>query len=319
MKIAITGANGFLGSHLVKAFLNAGFEVIALVREGAITDLLPRHQALCIHVIDYTSSNSISNSLREIIEEYGFVDYFLHNAGLTVSSKKENYFKVNSTLTHNILKSIKLTNAPIGNFIYISSYAAQGPVGFDSPVSNYGRSKAEAENVLSESGLKHVIIRPTAIYGKGDMVFLPLFKIASKGFYPLTSSKHQKLTFIYVKDLSNAVLENRDENGVIHVSNEEVYLHEDVITTFEEITGKKIFRISIPPFLAKSGLLIADLFSRAFGINVSMTLEKFNEISKDWNCNQNPSLKHAKIANQLSLKEGFEKTMNYYKENQLIK
>jgi nucleoside-diphosphate-sugar epimerase len=321
LKIAITGANGFLGSHLVRTFLSANFEVIALVRSGAKTTHLPKHKSLFIELIDYSSAVNIEKGLSKIKLTHGDFDYLLHNAGLTVSSKKKEYFLINSNLSQNLLDAIQLTGflRKNGNFIYISSFAAHGPSGYNEAVSSYGKSKAISEKAISESGLKYLIIRPTAIYGEGDFAFLPLFRSVSKGVYPYLAPKDQKITFVHALDLSKTIFKEKDHKGIIHVSDHQVYSHMDLMKIFQKITHRKIYRLKIPTFLVKAGLTISDTVSRLLGIRPAMTLEKYNELRKDWNLNENANLRQAKIENPISLEEGFEKTLKYYQENHLIK
>jgi nucleoside-diphosphate-sugar epimerase len=179
LKIAITGANGFLGSRITWTALRGGHEVIALVRRGANLNKLTLHKKLHILEINYNAGSHGIEDFDKILKQHGTLDLFIHNAGLTVSQVEDQYFQVNANLTRQIIKTLEQQKVikPKGKLVYISSYAAHGPFGADEPVSAYGSSKRQAECIIEESQINHTIIRPTAIYGPGDDAFLPSSKL----------------------------------------------------------------------------------------------------------------------------------------------
>lgn len=305
----------------MRKFLKENFTVYALIRQGANCSLLPTDPKLILFPIDYSSELTIHQSLLAIKRKVGAIDYVLHNAGVTVSHRRSDYFNINSTLTKNMIEAVTATRIldRFGKFIYLSSFAAQGPVGQNGAVSDYGRSKKIAEESIAQSRLVHLIVRPTAIYGEGDKAFLPLFKMAASGIYPRLTPKNQKLTFIYAEDLATAIYEYRDQNGIVHFSDGAVYSHDEVKEAYEAVTGRKLRKLIISPFLVRTGLWFADLFYSAFNIRPEMTLEKYGELSHNWNLNEDPALQQAEIPNPISLIEGFRNTFAYYKEQHLIK
>lgn len=318
MRVAITGANGFLGSYLVRKCLNSNFQVIALVRKGANYKWLPTaNPQLSIHIIDYSAD--LSSQLSEMKKEVGLFDFVIHNAGLTVSLDKEEYFTVNTELTKKLIDSIVESDffSQKGKFIYVSSYAAHGPSGINKPVSYYGESKKQAEEYIVNSAINHLIFRPTAVYGAGDHAFLPLFKAAQKGIYPATNPR-QKMSMIHGSDLANMIVEEmQNSKGVIFVNDGNTYLHQDFINTLEEVLNRKIKKIPIPDFLSKISLMISDIWNRFIGNRPGITLEKFEEISQDWNLHED-GISHCQIPAKFSLKDGFEDAYQFYKKNKLL-
>lgn len=317
MKVAITGANGFLGRYLVDAFVEDGNETIALVRNASSLANLTENPLLRVHQIDYAS---IAEEIEELTKVVGQIDLFIHNAGVTTSLHIQEYFEVNVSLTKQLLHSLKNTSLLSGNgkFIHISSYAAHGPSNEKNPISSYGQSKKEAEALVKQSGLPFLIVRPTAIYGAGDLAFLALFKSVKKGVYPLVKPA-QKMSMIHARDLSSTIKKEADNlQGILHVSDGNTYSHDDFRKAFSEALEVRIRFWRIPSFLAKSSLWFSDRWHSLIGRRPTVTLEKFNEISQDWDLHGDSKLHHAQVSNALTLKQGFENAYAFYQENHLI-
>ncbi|XOV93998.1 MAG: NAD-dependent epimerase/dehydratase family protein [Bacteroidota bacterium] len=321
MKILITGANGFLGSHIVEESLkNSKNEVYAAIRESADTSYLDGLGSEILKV-DYTDIHSLTNSLKEISSQKK-LDLIIHNAGLTKSNSQKENWSVNKGITKTLLDAIEASKclSPKGKLVYISSLAALGPVGTDGPVSSYGKSKMEAELLIKSSGIPFLIFRPTAIYGPRDKSFLSLFKTTKLGLYPVITPESQKITMIYAPDVARVILyySNTESNRTINLTDGSVYSHQDFRGILESILGRKIRMFNVPEFLVKSGLFLIEYATKPARIKPVLTIEKFNEIKQDWN---HPPVELIKTNNQLSLtslKDGFAKTYLYYQNQNLL-
>ncbi len=317
MRVAITGSNGFLGKYLVETCLNSGYEVIALVRKTADTSQLPINDRLQICPIDY---KEISKELLSIKEKIGEFDFFIHNAGKTTSIKREDYSNINTHLTGRLVDAISEVSFlnDKGKLVYISSYTAHGPIGVNHPVSCYGESKKRAEELIQKSKYSTVIFRPTAIYGAGDKAFLPLFQAANKGIYPLTRPA-QKMSMIHASDLANIVAnEMVSEDGIIHVSDLNTYSHSEFRDTLSQVLNKKIRNIRIPATISKISLWLSDIWYHISRGTPNLTLEKFEEISQDWDLHDEESIEHSEGPFEYDLKKGFENAYKYYVQNNLL-
>ncbi|MEM6735616.1 MAG: NAD(P)-dependent oxidoreductase [Bacteroidota bacterium] len=318
MNVAITGANGFLGSYLTQEFLEAGFTVIALVRKSANCESLSKHPSLHIEAIDYKSN--LTDQFLSLRKKYGKLTYMIHNAGVTVSLSSMEYFLVNTKLTQNLIGALEKSEwLPKENkLIYVSSMAAQGPFGIDKPVSNYGRSKKDAEEIIRKGLFPFLMFRPTGVYGARDIAFLPLFKLANRGLYPLMSSE-QKMSMIHAKDLARIIREEAYKSvGIIHANDGNTYFHKDFIEALKQVTGKKIKKLPISPLVSKISLGLSDLLHRSLKRRPGLTLEKFQEISMDWHLHENPNLLFSNIPCNISLEEGFKDTYHYYKTKSML-
>lgn len=323
MKILITGSNGFLGSHLCRASVISGHETVALIRSGADISRIPEHKKLSVETINYASQKHIDNSFDALKKKYGQFDAVIHNAGLTVSADRNAYFKINSQLTAELLAGCVARDLleKTGTWTQISSYAAHGPEKAKTPVSAYGESKLLAEEHVKNSGLNYQIFRPTGIYGSGDLAFLPLFRMAKFGFYPMLAPTNQKLTMIHGADVATAVLQKTGlskTNETYHLSDGNIYTHQDFKQALEKSAQKKLRMIKIPLSLVKGWLKLSDFISKTANMQPGMTSEKYLEITGDWDLSSDRTLHHPQLDLRYNLEDGFSESYKYYKSVNLL-
>jgi nucleoside-diphosphate-sugar epimerase len=109
MKALVTGATGFIGSHLVENLLKKGFEITCLTRKSSDPGWL---EGLNVSFIQGDCSDI--DLLNACVK--GF-DYVFHLSGLTKTSCKDDFYSVNTTGTENIIKAISRNNPNIKRFI----------------------------------------------------------------------------------------------------------------------------------------------------------------------------------------------------------
>lgn len=321
MRILITGANGFLGSHLVeKALEHPEHLVYSGIRERANTKYLNGLHTEKV-VLDYEDKESLSRTFQLLSKDEKF-DFIIHNAGLTKSNSPEENLKVNKGLTENILVAIDQSGVlkKTGKFLYISSLAALGPVGANGPVSSYGRSKLEAEKVIQNFGIPYLIFRPTAIYGPRDHAFLSMFKAAKIGLYPNITARNQKITMIYGPDVAKLVFyyATQEINKIIHLDDGQVYSHEVLKSTLSHIFNKKIILFKVPGLLMYATLILMETWTQITNQKPVLTREKYSEIKKDWDHDfpfENQNLNDITL---VPLAEGFLRTHEFYQKHHLL-
>ena len=172
--IALTGATGFIGQHLLRELPRLGYRVRVLLRRPAS---LPEEATGAV-VGDLSRARNMSTALKD-------VDAVIHSAGLAhaMSGKPEDdYRAINTEATVALARAAE--RAGVRRFVFLSSIRAQtGPVSRDildesspaAPTDAYGRSKLAAEEGLAEIGLDWVALRPVLVYGpgvKGNMAAL---------------------------------------------------------------------------------------------------------------------------------------------------
>jgi uncharacterized protein YbjT (DUF2867 family) len=185
MKLAVTGATGFIGSRLLERVSRTDIEVRALTRRG----MRQRRNVTWVQ-----GALDDRESLDELVRG---TDGVIHIAGLLTSRRAADFEAVNVTGTAAVVDAAKA--AGVGRFVHVSTLAARHP-----EISLYGASKARAEEVVRASGLSHAIVRPPAVYGPGDKETLDLFRMAKYGLVLLPS--RGRLSLIHVDDLTELLL-----------------------------------------------------------------------------------------------------------------
>lgn len=161
-RLLVTGVNGFLGQHLCIFLKSAGYEVIATGRGESML--------LCSEEVQYVATELTNNEeVKSLVKKYK-PDVIIHNAALSkpdeCNANKDLCIKSNVESTRFLLRE------GAEHFIYISTdfiFGEDGPHSEDAqpaPLNFYGESKLAAEQLVKESGLKNIIVRPAFIYGK---------------------------------------------------------------------------------------------------------------------------------------------------------
>lgn len=243
MKMVITGANGFVGASLCRYFYNKGYEIIATGRQA-----IPNAQLL-------SYATYIQADITTPLEPFN-ADVCIHAAGLTAddATYKDLYFH-NVTGTENVVHASKHCR----HLIYISSSsvykfsdkpAVESDASLDAHISNYGKTKLQAELLLNATIPEHqtrLILRPRAIYGVGDRVLLPrVLKLVKfqKILCPVDNEITTSAT--HVDNLAYAIELFLKQNGtskfqVFNIADKSIYKLKDIILkTIFAVEGRSL-------------------------------------------------------------------------------
>ena len=314
-RVLITGANGFVGVHLVRVFLENNYDVFSAVRASSSIERLQTLPSNIVSV-DYSSAETIAQSLKP----HGPFDHVVHNAGVTEAIDMQAYRKGNVELTENLIEGVSKEDLLRGNFIYISSLAARGPgyQGSDAPISDYGNSKYEAEQVVKKQILPYVIIRPTAVYGSGDAAFLELVKLVKAGLGLSIGSRSARLTFIHGADLAELIFEGKDHGGKTFYGHDGgVYTQKELVNTIKRNLSKGfILPIHIPTGLVKAvSYSVNWVYNKILRKSWHYNPPKIRELTAtDWTIHEHPDQKLLNFAPKYSLDKGFSEAIDFYKK-----
>jgi uncharacterized protein YbjT (DUF2867 family) len=184
-RLAVTGGTGFVGATLIRLAVAQGFQLQALARKAQ-----PKTQG----VTWINGSLDQPDSLAQLL---GGCDAVIHIAGVTNSPTRDGFIAGNRDGTQAVTAAARLSG--VTRFIHVSSLSAREP-----GLSTYGWSKAEAEEIVSASGLSWTMVRPPAIYGPGDTDHLDMFKAARFKLMPLPPRGH--MSVLEVSDLGRLLL-----------------------------------------------------------------------------------------------------------------
>ena len=211
MKVLLTGANGFVGSHVLDQLLIRGLATVVLLRPTSKRHYLETHLP---HLEVRTGSLDDPASLDAALCD---VTHVIHCAGCTKTLNPDEFFTVNHLGTRNIIEAVNRQGGQVQRLVYVSSLAAGGPAMPDRPareenppcpVSIYGRSKLDGERGVRETcKTDYVILRPSAVYGPRDVAFLPLFKAVRAHLRPYFGDGKQALSLVFVRDLAEVITE----------------------------------------------------------------------------------------------------------------
>lgn len=323
-RVLITGASGFLGYHLIQAALQAGLEVFAAIRQNSNIQHLKEFD------IQYTNLDftSIAN-LKKEIDEKGY-SYVIHAAGITKAKTPQEYNTTNAVFTKNLGLAISSSNVPIEKFVFVSSLAALGPLKVlkeqiqddsePNPVTFYGASKLLAEQYLKEiPGLPLIIIRPTAVYGPRERDLYILFKSINKGVEPHIGNFYQQLSFVYVTDLAQIIIEalwSPVSQKSYNVSDGEIYNRYALAEGVKKALDRKTIRFHLPIGVVNTLASAMDLFYAKSIITPVLNKEKMNELTAiNWTCSIRNIKKDLNYNPQFNLEEGIVETVKWYKNN----
>ncbi len=319
MKIAVTGANGFVGSNLANYFQQLGNEVVAIVRTGSDTSLL--NSAITINYVNYQSESDLLRALEG-------VEVLIHNAGRTRTLTFEEMISANVVTTRKVVDAVNQTQS-CQHFIYMSSLAASRPTLCDevscetdhsTPVDWYGRSKVLAERNIQAGCTKDwTIVRPVSVYGEGDKDFLQLFKTVKSGINLRIGRQDQKYNMIHVLELCDflrlCVEKAGARNQVFFASDGNTYSQTEFIAIVAKLLGVKTKDLFIPVWMARMVFHAGDLYERITKKSTMINTQKMKEIiAVNWICSIQKARDLLGWALQPDLEGRLRKTLDWYKQ-----
>ena len=231
LKLAITGATGFVGGRLLELALAAGHEVRALTR---------RPQADREGVTWIDGALDRPESLDRLADG---ADAVIHVAGVINAPDAAGFEAGNVAGTAAVIAAAE--KAGIKRFVHVSSLAAREP-----KLSIYGATKAGSEALVAASSVPSAIVRPPAVYGPGDKEMLDLFRMAKRGFVLLPP--HGRLSVIHSDDLGRLLLALADPaapKGLLVEPDDgrhRGWSHEEFGRALGKAIGRRVMTLSTP-------------------------------------------------------------------------
>jgi nucleoside-diphosphate-sugar epimerase len=322
-KVMITGASGFLGSHICEAAHEAGYEVHVMVRESSSREWL-KHYWLNIHTVGLKECADIASVLKQM-------DVVIHNAGVTNEIDPEVYYQVNVEGTRVLVE--ECIKAQVPRFVFISSHAAGGPTDEkrmkteddpDCPISHYGKSKKAAEELLFSlrDKIEVVCLRFPTIYGPRGIELLGVFKMLNGLIKPHPGFRQTYVSMLYVKDAARAVMAAASASipsGSFYYINDGM----DFLVTMEylyklisDALGNKGILIKVPFFLVDfAAWFMASVLKK----QTPLTPDKVKEMkARFWIASSQKAMKELEWRPLVLLREGIELTAEWYRVHQWI-
>jgi len=283
----VTGATGFVGSHLVERLIRRGDRVICQVRRSSNTQWL---EGLDVERLVWDCADPPPSRHLDLFAQ---VHSVFHSAGIMRAADPAAFEAANRRGVENLCQSMRRAKANLRRFVLISSLAAAGPAGPGEkitevrkprPISHYGISKLAGERALSRYGddFPVVILRPPAIFGPRDRGFYPLFQMARRHICLIPGNPGMRLSALHVDDVVEAaVLADEKEEA----SGRTFVLSDDEPGTLEEFSislARAVTDFRLPLYvpaglvrlLARNMAFLAGIF----GIPISFGRDKLEEL-----------------------------------------
>lgn len=329
-KVLVTGASGFIGSFLVEGGLERGMETWAGVR-GTSSRRYLQDKRIRFAELDFGDKEKLKGQLAAHQKEHKGWDYIIHCAGVTKCLNKEEFDKGNFQATVHFVEALKELDMVPERFMYISSLSIFGPIHEESyapitekdeakPNTAYGISKLKSEKYLqSLSDFPFVIYRPTGVYGPRERDYFLMAQSIRQHVDFAAGFKRQDITFIYVKDLVQAVFLGVKPQAVrraYFVSDGQVYesrTFSDLIQ--RELGNPWLLRIKCPLCILKFISLLAEFGSKCVGKTSTLNRDKYNIMKqRNWRCDIAPLVNELGFEPQYLLERGVNETISWYKK-----
>lgn len=326
MKVLLTGASGFVGSHILDSLRARGVATAVLLRPTSDRHLIKVHlQAVEVR------SGSIGDleSLRSAMAD---VTHIIHCAGCTRASRTSEFYDANHLGAQNVVKAVNSLGTQIQRLVHVSSLAVAGP-GTPSqparesdtprPVSEYGKSKLAGElAVRQECRVPFTILRPPAVYGPRDSGFLPMFKAVRNHLLPRPSSR-QSLSLVFVRDLAEGVVACLDHAAAVgktyFVASDEITTGRQMAEEIASQTGSWTIPFPLPAAVLWPVCLVQEAASRITGKPSLLNLQKFSELrAPGWVCD--PGLLEQDLGYRCgtTLRQGIAETLAWYRREEWL-
>jgi len=334
-KILITGASGFIGSHLVETLLE---QKIPLEN---IRLLIPEKEPLAnLPNLKFDVVRGDIKNIKDVKRAVRGVDMIYHLAALTIDGgkyyTKKEYAKVNVMGTQNLLNACK--NMKIKKFIFFSSIAVYGLPAWAGDIKNwnenqpknpreiYGESKLKAEGKIVEAhekwGIPYVILRPTSVYGPRDKRnLLELYKAIKKHLFLYIGNGWNKMDYVFVKDVAQAAylagISKQTNGNYIIGCGKPLSLNEVAFFVANSI-NTTVPSLHIPKTIAYLGSYIVERVSKFFGIAPMLFPARVKVMTRDCYYDIAKAKKELGYKPNFSFEKGTQITGEWLTKNNLL-
>lgn len=305
--VAVTGASGFIGQHLVPALAAAGWRVRLLLRRDPV---VAQWRGVQPEIVP--GSLRDTEALERLVEH---ADAVIHVAGLIKAARREAFFEVNRDCS-SALATVAARLAPKAHFLHVSTIAAREP-----QLSDYAASKRAGETAIGRIlGARATILRPPPVYGPGDRETLLFFQLARLPWVPLLGAPDARAAMMHVGDLVRlmvALLATTPRGRVLTAADARPggYRWNEVLGAAARAVGNPRPRfVQAPRSLLRSVALAGDL-GRVFGAANMLSSQKLRELQHgDWSVAPDALAQAPGWAPAFDLDGGFADAVRWYRQ-----
>lgn len=334
MRVLVIGAGGFTGGFIVAEALRRGHEVWAGVRSSTSREYLTDPAIRFIN-FDFDNPAQIASALQETLPEGERWDWIVYNLGATKCLRFADFSRINYGYLKTFTEALNATGMVPDKLLYMSSLSALG-IGDEknytpfterqipAPNTRYGASKLKAEMQLAMSGIPHIILRPTGIYGPRDKDYFLMFECIGKGFDFSAGFRRQELTFLYVEDLARAVFDALEKSPVgetYNIGHPTAYSQKQFRKLAKREMGKHfVIPLTVPLWGVRLVSAIAEKIGAASGKPSTLNSDKYNIMKqRNWKLDISKAQSGFGFAPQVDLPEGISRSIAWYRDKGWLK
>ncbi|PKL86876.1 MAG: NAD(P)-dependent oxidoreductase [Ignavibacteriae bacterium HGW-Ignavibacteriae-1] len=328
MKVLVTGATGFIGSHVADMLLDKGYEVVCTVRKSSNLRWLKDKNFIIeqLPAIDDNHAEKIFSNL----------DAVYHIAGATFARDYDEFYKSNALATKDLIEQVIKYSPNLKRFVYMSSFTVSGPalsldcpvdeISIPKPLTAYAKSKhAGEELVLSyKDKIPVTIIKAPAVFGPRDTAIYSIFKTANMGLGTLIGLNKKYLNLIYGLDLARGtILAGESEKAIgqsYFLADNQIYNWDELIKIIKDALGKKFFfNIRIPDSIVMVMGSTTEWFGQFLKKAPIFNRDKAVDFTQEfWICSANKAQTELGFKCEYTVPEAIQETVNWYKQNKWL-
>ena len=271
MKNLVTGATGFIGSHIAENLVKKGERVRVFVRKTSNTEFL-RSLGVEIFCGDLNNPDSVNEAVKEM-------DRVFHSAAMVGDwIPKEEAYRVNVEGTRHLVEAA--LNKKVKRFVYVSTLGVLGMKDHyktppDAPrikVNDpYVDTKVDSEKLVIEYGRKRglpfTVIRPGFVFGPRDNKVIPgMISFLKKGKFIFIGSGKNKINMIYVENLADVIVKASDSDKALgqiyNVTNDSSMVMMDLVYMVSDLWGYERPTKHVPKIAAYMLCNVMEFFAR---------------------------------------------------------
>ena len=304
LKIALTGATGFVGRAVVSALMAKSFKVSALVRDPTRAEM---NSNVRLVQGDLQNNAALDDLTRN-------ADVVVHIAGVIGALRRNDFFVANEQGSLAVAETAARNG--VKRFVYISSLAAREP-----GLSMYGASKRAGEAAVEKfkTQMSVLVLRPPAVYGPGDRGTLPLLRSLTQSFAVIPGTGTSRFSLIYIDDLARIVVEAAEATttGTVELDDgqRQGYGWKDLVKIAAVTEQKSIKPIFLPKSVAMAVGVGVETIAKLRGTLPFVSPDKIRQLYfGDWVARG----EGWPLKEPVGFAQGFKSTVDWYRKAQWL-
>lgn len=323
-KVLVTGANGFIGRHLITSLKARGCNITALVHDRK--DIPPEwDDNVKVHVGNITDKASIECISNNIDVVFHLASYVHKIPKSEEEIRLVN--RVNVDGTKNLLESLGLSLKHIIFFSSVSVYGADSGMNIDetvetNPITPYGITKLKAEAMIrdwgKDNGIKTTILRLPLVYGPGNKGNIyTLIEGVDRGRFVMMGNGENKRSFAYVGnavDAALSVVDHEETDGEVYIVTDGIdYTVKELYGVIAKGFGKKPLPLYVPMSIAKVLAHAGDTSGRIIGKTLPFNSEVLNKLTSSLTFSSRKIQEEIGFRPKYNLYNTIDKTIAWYR------